>query len=161
LRCAFDGAHRKGRDREGAIDVRFRNALTKMSHSHFDVQRETAGSEVIAMGEEAVASCIGPGGVDWRHLRKSRLLERAEVEARLGVDLQIPSAHGTCHPMTMAMEYPREADGCSKARRQVRCSCCSVSECGRGAAHLIGRVGTGRRYSLIFRLWSTGACCAT
>jgi UDP-N-acetylglucosamine 2-epimerase (non-hydrolysing)/GDP/UDP-N,N'-diacetylbacillosamine 2-epimerase (hydrolysing) len=52
-------------------------------------------------------------------LRKSRLLERAEIEPRLGVDLSVPSALVTCHPMTMAMDTTREADALFEALERV------------------------------------------
>jgi UDP-hydrolysing UDP-N-acetyl-D-glucosamine 2-epimerase len=93
---------------EGAIDDAVRNALTKLSHIHF-TSTELARARVIAMGEE-----------DWRvhrtgaasldHLRRSALLSREQLEARLAIDLERPTAIITYHPTTIARDTTREAD---------------------------------------------------
>jgi UDP-N-acetylglucosamine 2-epimerase (non-hydrolysing)/GDP/UDP-N,N'-diacetylbacillosamine 2-epimerase (hydrolysing) len=92
---------------EGVIDDAVRNALTKLSHIHF-TSTELARTRVIGMGEE-----------DWRvhrtgapsldHLRRSPLLNRAQVEARLGIHLAPPTALIAYHPTTIARDPTREA----------------------------------------------------
>jgi UDP-hydrolysing UDP-N-acetyl-D-glucosamine 2-epimerase len=68
---------------EGAIDDAIRNALTKLSHVHF-TSTETARARVVAMGEEEWrVHRAGAPSLD--HLRRSPLLGRAQVEARLGI----------------------------------------------------------------------------
>jgi UDP-hydrolysing UDP-N-acetyl-D-glucosamine 2-epimerase len=96
---------------EGVIDDAVRNALTKLSHIHF-TSTEMARARVISMGEE-----------DWRvhragapsldHLRRSPLLSREEVAARLAIDLTprtAPTALIAYHPTTIARDPTREAD---------------------------------------------------
>src|SRR5580698_5011362 len=75
---------------EGAIDDAVRNALTKMSHVHF-TSTEAARARVIAMGEaEWRVHRTGAPSLD--HLRRSSLLSREQVEARLDVHLLAPTA---------------------------------------------------------------------
>ncbi|HTV82761.1 MAG TPA: UDP-N-acetylglucosamine 2-epimerase [Acidobacteriaceae bacterium] len=84
---------------EGAIDDAVRNALTKMSHVHF-TSTETARARVIAMGEEPWrVHRAGAPSLD--HLRRSRLLDRREVEALCGLDLSTPPLLVACHPVTL------------------------------------------------------------
>jgi UDP-N-acetylglucosamine 2-epimerase (non-hydrolysing)/GDP/UDP-N,N'-diacetylbacillosamine 2-epimerase (hydrolysing) len=102
---------------EGAIDDAVRNALTKLSHIHF-TSTELARARVIAMGEE-----------DWRvhrtgapsldHLRRSPLLSREQVEARLGVHLTPPTALIAYHPTTIARDPTREAHALFAALESV------------------------------------------
>src|SRR5215469_1059606 len=84
---------------EGAIDDAVRNALTKMSHIHF-TSTELAKQRVIAMGEEAWrVHRAGAPSLD--HLRRSKLLTRAELEAKLQLDLSRPTILVTYHPVTI------------------------------------------------------------
>jgi UDP-N-acetylglucosamine 2-epimerase (non-hydrolysing)/GDP/UDP-N,N'-diacetylbacillosamine 2-epimerase (hydrolysing) len=102
---------------EGVIDDAVRNALTKLSHVHF-TSTERARARVIAMGEE-----------DWRvhragapsldHLRRSPLLGREQVEARLGIHLDPPTAVIAYHPTTIARDPTREADALFSALESV------------------------------------------
>jgi UDP-hydrolysing UDP-N-acetyl-D-glucosamine 2-epimerase len=93
---------------EGAIDDAVRNALTKLSHVHF-TSTELARARVIAMGEEEWrVHRTGAASLD--HLRRSSLLNREELEARLGIDLSQPTAVITYHPTTIARDTTREAD---------------------------------------------------
>ncbi len=92
---------------EGAIDDAVRNALTKMSHVHF-TSTEGARARVIAMGEERWrVHRAGAPSLD--HLRRSRLLNREEVEARCGLDLSRPTLLVAYHPVTLERETTREA----------------------------------------------------
>jgi UDP-hydrolysing UDP-N-acetyl-D-glucosamine 2-epimerase len=93
---------------EGAIDDAVRNALTKLSHVHF-VSTALARARVIAMGEEDWrVHRIGAPALD--HLKRSPLLSREQVEARLGIDLSRPTTVITFHPATIAQDATREAD---------------------------------------------------
>src|SRR6202041_1160454 len=84
---------------EGAIDDAVRNALTKMSHIHF-TSTTGARERVISMGEEPWrVHRAGAPSLD--HLRKSKLLSRAELEETLQIDLTPPSAIVAYHPVTL------------------------------------------------------------
>jgi len=92
---------------EGAIDDAVRNALTKMSHIHFTSTHQ-ARARVIAMGEEAWrVHRAGAPSLD--HLRRSTLLTRGELEARLDVDLTAPPILVAYHPVTLRRETTEEA----------------------------------------------------
>jgi UDP-N-acetylglucosamine 2-epimerase (non-hydrolysing)/GDP/UDP-N,N'-diacetylbacillosamine 2-epimerase (hydrolysing) len=93
---------------EGAIDDAVRNALTKLSHIHF-TSTALARARVIAMGEEEWrVHRTGAAALD--HLRRSPLLSREQLEARLGIDLDRPTTVITFHPTTIAQDTTREAD---------------------------------------------------
>src|SRR5271157_4120757 len=93
---------------EGAIDNAIRNALTKLSHVHF-TSTEVARARVIAMGEEAWrVHRAGAPSLD--HLRRSPLLDRAQVQQRLSLDLDRPSILVAYHPVTLLRETTQEAD---------------------------------------------------
>ncbi len=103
---------------EGAIDDTVRNALTKMCHVHF-TSTASAHDRVIAMGEEPWrVHQAGAPSLD--HLRLSALPERAELEALLGIDLSLPTALVTCHPVTMAQDTTREADAVFEALQNLK-----------------------------------------
>jgi UDP-N-acetylglucosamine 2-epimerase (non-hydrolysing)/GDP/UDP-N,N'-diacetylbacillosamine 2-epimerase (hydrolysing) len=68
---------------QGAIDDHVRNALTKLSHIHF-TSTDMARNRVIAMGDEPWrVHRAGAPSLD--HLRRSRILDRAALETRLGL----------------------------------------------------------------------------
>ncbi len=93
---------------EGAIDNAIRNALTKLSHLHF-TSTPLAQARVIAMGEESWrVHCAGAPSLD--HLRRSPLLSRAQLEARLHLQLEPPTLLIAYHPPTLAHNPAREAD---------------------------------------------------
>lgn len=92
----------------GAVDDAVRNALTKMSHIHFT---STIGAKerVVAMGEEPWrVHRAGAPSLD--HLRKGRLLSRAELEERLQIDLIRPIAVVAYHPVTLLPDTNAEAE---------------------------------------------------
>jgi UDP-N-acetylglucosamine 2-epimerase (non-hydrolysing)/GDP/UDP-N,N'-diacetylbacillosamine 2-epimerase (hydrolysing) len=92
---------------EGAIDDAVRNALTKMSHLHF-TSTYHARARVIAMGEEGWrVHRAGAPSLD--HLRRSALLTRGELEARLKIDLTTPPILVAYHPVTLRRETTEEA----------------------------------------------------
>lgn len=93
---------------EGAIDDAVRNALTKLSHLHF-TSTALARTRVIAMGEEEWrVHRVGAPALD--HLKRSSLLSREELEARLAIDLSSATTLITFHPTTIARDTNREAD---------------------------------------------------
>ena len=102
---------------EGAIDDAIRNALTKLSHLHF-TSTETARARVIAMGEEEWrVHRAGAASLD--HLRRSALMSREQVEARLDIQLRRPTALIAFHPTTIARDPTREAEALFTALESV------------------------------------------
>jgi UDP-N-acetylglucosamine 2-epimerase (non-hydrolysing)/GDP/UDP-N,N'-diacetylbacillosamine 2-epimerase (hydrolysing) len=102
---------------EGAIDDAVRNALTKLSHIHF-TSTALARARVIAMGEEEWrVHRTGAAALD--HLRRSPLLSREQLQARLGADLSRPTAVITFHPTTIAQDTNREADALFAAAQRI------------------------------------------
>ena len=103
---------------EGAIDNAVRNALTMMAHVHF-TSTEEGRRRVIALGEEPWrVHRAGAPSID--HLRRSTLLPRTELEAKLRIALpqrgsaSRPAAERILvlayHPVTLAQDTTREAD---------------------------------------------------
>jgi UDP-N-acetylglucosamine 2-epimerase (non-hydrolysing)/GDP/UDP-N,N'-diacetylbacillosamine 2-epimerase (hydrolysing) len=102
---------------EGAIDDAVRNALTKMSHIHF-TSTEIAKRRVIAMGEEEWrVHRAGAPSLD--HLRRSQLLTRENLEAKLQLDLSGPTILVTYHPVTILRDTTVEADALFAAFDQL------------------------------------------
>jgi UDP-hydrolysing UDP-N-acetyl-D-glucosamine 2-epimerase len=102
---------------EGAIDDAVRNALTKLSHIHF-TSTARARARVIAMGEEEWrVHRVGAPALD--HLKRSPLLSRADLEARLGIGLNRPTTLITFHPTTIARDTNREADALFRAAQEM------------------------------------------
>ena len=87
---------------EGAMDDRFRHALTKLSHLH-GVATEVYRRRVIQLGEEPwrVLYC---GALALDNLRSLRRLTRAELEQRFDLDLSESPLLVTLHPTTNAPE---------------------------------------------------------
>ena len=93
---------------QGAIDDHIRNALTKLAHIHF-TSTETARRRVIAMGEEPWrVHRAGAPSLD--HLRRSPLLDRTSLEARLHIVFERPSLLVAWHPVTILKNTNAEAD---------------------------------------------------
>jgi UDP-N-acetylglucosamine 2-epimerase (non-hydrolysing)/GDP/UDP-N,N'-diacetylbacillosamine 2-epimerase (hydrolysing) len=102
---------------QGAIDDSVRNALTKLSHIHF-TSTETARRRVIAMGEEPWrVHRAGAPSLD--HLRRSALLDRSALEARLGLTLTPPTLLAAWHPVTILRDTNAEADALFAALAQA------------------------------------------
>ncbi len=102
---------------EGAIDDAVRNALTKMSHIHF-TSTELARQRVISMGEEPWrVHRAGAPSLD--HLRRSRLLTRAELEEKLALDLTHPTILIAYHPVTILRDTTSEAAALFAALEQL------------------------------------------
>jgi UDP-N-acetylglucosamine 2-epimerase (non-hydrolysing)/GDP/UDP-N,N'-diacetylbacillosamine 2-epimerase (hydrolysing) len=93
---------------QGAIDDQVRNALTKMAHVHF-TSNENARRRVIAMGEEPWrVTTAGAPSLD--HLKRSALLDRASLEAKLGLRLTRPTILAAYHPVTILQDTTAEAE---------------------------------------------------
>lgn len=102
---------------EGAIDDAIRNALTKLSHVHF-TPTESARRRVLAMGEEPWrVHRVGAPSLD--HLRRRTVPSRAEVAARLGVELDAPVIVVAYHPVTILRDTLTEADAFFDALEQI------------------------------------------
>ncbi|MGD1105974.1 MAG: UDP-N-acetylglucosamine 2-epimerase [Terracidiphilus sp.] len=102
---------------QGAIDDAVRNALTKLAHIHF-TSTETARLRVIAMGEEPWrVHRAGAPSLD--HLRRSTLLDRAALEARLGLLLVQPTLVVAWHPVTILRDTNAESDAFFAALTQA------------------------------------------
>ncbi len=102
---------------QGAIDDQVRNALTKLAHIHF-TSTETARRRVIAMGEEPWrVHRAGAPSLD--HLRRSKLLDRPALEARLGLKLTPPTVLVAYHPVTILRDTTAEADAFFAAMAQT------------------------------------------
>jgi UDP-hydrolysing UDP-N-acetyl-D-glucosamine 2-epimerase len=102
---------------EGAIDDAVRNALTKMAHIHF-TSTFAARRRIIAMGEEEWrVHRAGAPSLD--HLRRSTLLSRAQLEAKLDCDLGVPSVLVSYHPVTLADDTLHETDALFSALAQT------------------------------------------
>ena len=106
-----------GETSQGAIDDQVRNALTKMAHIHF-TSTPAARRRVIAMGEEPWrVTCAGAPSLD--HLRRSALLTRPDLEARLAIRLQRPAILAAYHPVTILKDTTVEADALFSALSQA------------------------------------------
>jgi UDP-N-acetylglucosamine 2-epimerase (non-hydrolysing)/GDP/UDP-N,N'-diacetylbacillosamine 2-epimerase (hydrolysing) len=93
---------------QGAIDDHVRNALTKLAAIHF-TSTPAARRRVIAMGEEPWrVHHAGAPSLD--HLSRSALLDRAALEARLGLRLASPTILAAWHPVTILDDANAEAD---------------------------------------------------
>ena len=93
---------------QGAIDDAVRNALTKLAHIHF-TSTDLARRRVISMGEEPWrVHHAGAPSLD--HMRRSALLDRSALEAKLGITLQKPSVLAAWHPVTILHDTNAEAD---------------------------------------------------
>ncbi len=93
---------------QGAIDDHVRNALTKLAHIHF-TSTDTARRRVIFMGEEPWrVHHVGAPSLD--HLRRSKLLDHAALESRLGIRFSSPTILAAWHPVTILRDTTQEAD---------------------------------------------------
>jgi len=102
---------------QGAIDDQVRNALTKLAHIHF-TSTPTARRRVIAMGEEpSRVHHVGAPSLD--HLRRSALLSRAALEAKLGLKFTTPTILAAWHPVTILQNTNAEADALFAALAQA------------------------------------------
>jgi UDP-hydrolysing UDP-N-acetyl-D-glucosamine 2-epimerase len=100
-------AHIAGGDTtEGAFDEAIRHAITKMSQLHF-VTNEVAWQRVRQMGENPQHIFnVGNPGLD--HLKRTRLLTRAELAAELGLKFYTRNLLITFHPVTLDNQQATE-----------------------------------------------------
>jgi UDP-hydrolysing UDP-N-acetyl-D-glucosamine 2-epimerase len=102
---------------EGAIDDAVRNALTKMATLHF-TSTDTARARVISMGEEPWrVHRAGAPSLD--HIRRSTLLNRAELETELGSSLAEEVTVVAYHPVTLFKDTTGEAAAVFAALRDL------------------------------------------
>jgi UDP-N-acetylglucosamine 2-epimerase (non-hydrolysing)/GDP/UDP-N,N'-diacetylbacillosamine 2-epimerase (hydrolysing) len=102
---------------QGAIDDQVRNALTKLAHLHF-TSTPTARQRVIAMGEEPWrVTHAGAPSLD--HLRRSPLLDRSALEAKLNLTFTPPTLLAAWHPVTILRDTNAEADALFNALAQA------------------------------------------
>ena len=88
-----------GETTEGAFDEAIRHAVTKMSHLHF-VAAEEYRQRVIQLGEQPErVFLVGGLGID--AIQRIALLDRAALEAALGVTLGATNLLVTFHPVTL------------------------------------------------------------
>ena len=108
--------HIEGGERsEGAIDQAVRNAITAMAHVHLTTT-ELARERLIAMGEEPWrVHRVGAASLD--HLERSPVIDRATLEAALGVDLTRPTILAAYHPVTLDRD---PADGMTAVLAALR-----------------------------------------
>ncbi|MDR1481060.1 MAG: UDP-N-acetylglucosamine 2-epimerase [Synergistaceae bacterium] len=97
-----------GETTEGAIDEAIRHSITKMSCLHF-TSAEAYRRRVIQLGEDA-ESVFNVGALGLEHLRRTRLMDRGELAASLGMELGAINLLVTYHPSTLG-ESPEE--GCA------------------------------------------------
>jgi UDP-N-acetylglucosamine 2-epimerase (non-hydrolysing)/GDP/UDP-N,N'-diacetylbacillosamine 2-epimerase (hydrolysing) len=87
---------------EGAIDDAMRHALTKFSHLHF-ASTAAHAARIRQLGEEPWRIHVA-GALALDQLDDTPLLDRAALEARTGLDLEIPPLVVTFHPVTREAE---------------------------------------------------------
>jgi UDP-hydrolysing UDP-N-acetyl-D-glucosamine 2-epimerase len=92
----------------GAIDDAVRNALTKMSHLHFACTRRAA-ERIADIGEEPWRIKLS-GSLSLDHLRRDRLLSKAQIEKKLDVTLEKDAVLCIYHPVTLLMNTVEEAE---------------------------------------------------
>lgn len=92
----------------GAIDDAVRNALTKMAHLHFACTRR-AKERILAMGEEPWRVTFS-GSLSLDDLRRSKLLNKSQVEKKLRISLQGTTLLAIYHPVTMMDHTTEEAE---------------------------------------------------
>jgi UDP-hydrolysing UDP-N-acetyl-D-glucosamine 2-epimerase len=102
----------------GAIDDAVRNALTKMSHLHFACTRR-ATERIADMGEEPWR-IIFSGSLSLDHLRRERLLGKAQVEKKLRVKLGRGAVLCIYHPVTLLKNTVEEAEEVFAALEGIR-----------------------------------------
>lgn len=91
----------------GAIDESIRHAITKMSHLHF-VAAEPYRTRVIQLGEHP-NSVFNVGALGIENIRRLHLLDKTQLEQRLGFELGAPCFLVTYHPETLGTSAPQVA----------------------------------------------------
>ena len=95
-----------GETTEGALDDSIRHSITQMSSLHF-ASTEEYRRRIIAMGKRAETVWnVGAIGID--NIRRIPLMDKAELERDLGMELRQPLLLATYHPATLGSRTPRE-----------------------------------------------------
>ena len=102
----------------GAIDDAVRNALTKMSHLHFACTRRAA-ERIASMGEEPWR-IVFSGSLSLDHLRRERLLTKAQVEKKLKLKLGKGAVLCLYHPVTLLRNTVEEAGEAFAALKEIK-----------------------------------------
>ena len=98
--CLVPLAHiHGGETAEGAIDEAFRHSITKMSHLHF-ASCEAYRQRVIQLGE-APNRVFNVGSLGAENIRRMSLMERSELAAAIGFNLDKHYFLVTFHPVTL------------------------------------------------------------
>lgn len=84
---------------EGAIDDAIRHAITKLSYIHF-TSTEEYRKRVIQLGEHP-SRVFNVGAIGIENILYEKLLTCEELEESLGINLSIPYAVVTFHPVTL------------------------------------------------------------
>lgn len=83
----------------GALDDYWRHSITKLSCLHFATM-ELYKRRIIAMGENPEnVFCVGSMGID--NIKAMQLAEKCDVEKKIGLQLDMPYALVTFHPVTV------------------------------------------------------------
>ena len=101
----------------GAIDDAVRNAITKMAHLHFACTRR-AEQRIISMGEESWRVTFS-GSLSLDDLRRGKLLNKAQLEKKLGFSLPQKPILALYHPVTLMNNEAEEATEFFAALRSV------------------------------------------
>lgn len=84
---------------EGAYDDAVRHAITKMAHWHFVAHKQYA-KRVVQLGENPNrVFCVGAVGLD--SIKRTKLLDKNELERQLGFSINNNTALVTYHPVTL------------------------------------------------------------
>jgi len=83
----------------GAFDDAIRHSITKMAHLHF-TSTEKYRNRVIQLGE-IPANVFNVGALGVEHIDRLELLEKEELEKKLGLSLESSSLLITFHPATL------------------------------------------------------------
>jgi len=98
--CRVSLAHiHGGETTEGAIDEAFRHSITKMSHLHF-ASYEAYCQRIIQLGEPP-DRVFNVGALGVENIRRMALLERSDLAAAIGFNLEKPYFLVTFHPVTL------------------------------------------------------------
>ncbi|MDT3698273.1 MAG: UDP-N-acetylglucosamine 2-epimerase [Thermincola sp.] len=98
--CGYPLAHIDGGEiTEGALDDAFRHCITKMAHLHFTAT-EAYRQRVIQLGEMP-GRVFNVGGIHVDAIKDIPLLNKKQVEARLGTPLDGKTICVTHHPETL------------------------------------------------------------
>ena len=91
-----------GETTEGAFDEAFRHSITKMSHLHF-VAAQAYRQRVIQLGEQP-QRVFQVGGLGVDTIKRTKLLDRAALEATMDFKFGIKNLLITFHPVTLESE---------------------------------------------------------